>query len=326
MKNLRKNIVHALGHIPGEKSRAMIESRLNDPSEKVQDEAIHALRGRHSGDGARAALELMLIKSSDMLRLSATEELASLGDAQADAWLEQATQSPDAAIRAGAMNAWGKRGDDRALAALEKALSDPDARTHDNAVYALGQIGGDRALTLLESVLNDPRADARYVAVLAIGNIGGERAVSILEPLLNHKDNQLRYDALVALSKTGSDRVRAIYHSALNNSHTWVRKRAVIVLADMGDETVIAEVGTPTATRGMGTEGLSAVMHNDSSGYSENSYRNGLHSIDFYGGSCIGPKWLPILERALASREHFMPAMAVQFARSLGARNALYRF
>jgi HEAT repeat protein len=131
--------------------------------------------------------ELEKLGSPDPLRRNeAVEALAAIGR-RAVPGVRRLAASPDAGVRAAALDTLGRIGDPGAAATLQDGLADGDEQVRAQAARGLAAIGHPAALDALLRTLDDD-SDPMHVdhtpAVLALGGMG----LDAVEPLLERME------------------------------------------------------------------------------------------------------------------------------------------
>jgi HEAT repeat protein len=248
-ENLPLRLPHAIAIIGGAETVPVLIQALNHPNVSIRQRAAWALgdlgpaaqaavpalrealqnpetrrdaaRGLGDiGEGSAAAVpDLIALLADDRADDAAVNALGQIGRAAVPA-LIRAVESPNAAIRKGAVDALRRMRSDAAPAVevLIVALEDEDLRF--NAVDALGEIGpaAEAAIPAIVPLLGN--TDVDYVAVDALVNIG-ERAVPATIGALESPDANTRSNAIQVLRQIGPGAAAAVpVLTELLNDHT----------------------------------------------------------------------------------------------------------
>lgn len=149
----------------GRVSETLADLAARDPDRDVRILAATALG---ESDRARAGLEALL----------------------------QATEDPDVAVAAAAVESLGSMGDPRALDRLAELAAGDDPWLRSAAVVALGALEHEAALPVLVQALADPISSEP--AARALERLGDVRTLDAVRPLLDHDHPRVRRHALDA--------------------------------------------------------------------------------------------------------------------------------
>ncbi|MBI5498855.1 MAG: HEAT repeat domain-containing protein [Deltaproteobacteria bacterium] len=148
--------------------------------------------------------------------------------------LVEGLDSPDAAVRAGALEALVRLEDTEHVAAVLPLLEDADGLVRARAAAYFTAARDERAVEALSALLEGTDAEAAGEAAGALGAIGGSEARATLERALGAADGSIAAAAAQALARIGeAESVRAILDAASRMS-AYDRGRLVEAIVSFG--------------------------------------------------------------------------------------------
>jgi len=144
--------------------------------------------------------------------------------------LERSLASPDAAVRARAVLAWGRLQDSTSVPTLEPLLADRDAAVRREAAFALGQVGHRSARPGLERALDDRDPAVVALAVEALGKLGDHAATARIAPFVSRGTAEQRMRACESLWRLADSTAAGALLAALGAREPEVRWRVVYAL------------------------------------------------------------------------------------------------
>ncbi len=171
---------------------------------------------------------------------AATEALARLSGEGVAQNLIKMLDSPDAAIRAKALEIVTLRKEEAALPAAMKAASDADTKVRTAAYKALGAMAGAGELGQLVQMLVKAATDAERTAIqqslaLAAGRVEGPAGTAPVVAALGKAAGTAKVSLLAVLARVGGDGALKAVQGELASTDAEVKKAAVRALADWKD-------------------------------------------------------------------------------------------
>ncbi|MDR1625690.1 MAG: HEAT repeat domain-containing protein [Spirochaetia bacterium] len=171
-----------------------------DISRDLREDIVLAL-GEMKAEGAVAFLiSLLEDEDEDMtLRRYACDSLGKIGDSQALPAIKAALGSPDNLLRSFAISSLGYFPGDENAGVLTAALRDSFPRVRELAAERLGDMGYEEAVDILiYRARRDPDRKVRQAAFRSLSKIGSSEAVAFLQEFLEGERNALDLRSLAA--------------------------------------------------------------------------------------------------------------------------------
>jgi len=179
------------------------------PSEESKLEIITALGETGSKEGVPFLSEL--VKNTDeksILRMSALDALAKIGDEESLGTVIEAVSSPDPNVRSSAVAALAPFSGEASENAVLEAFRDSYYRTRMGAAQAAGKRRLESAVPFLRyRAENDEVPNVKDEAIKALGAINNEEAMSVLNSLFSERRNsdRVRITAADMLLRNNAD-------------------------------------------------------------------------------------------------------------------------
>ncbi|MBA7639405.1 hypothetical protein ES703_47063 [subsurface metagenome] len=170
---------------------AELEKLRPEDGERVQEALLSAIENQ------REQFEV---------RRRAIEAIAPLTLPRVKEIIQQAYESDNAKMRAGALYAMGRNCDPLWLPTLVKELGSQDPEMRFEAVVACGELGAEEAVPHLIRLISDVDSQVQLSAIAALGQIGSSETEEALRKCLEHPDEHIRQAAKEALEEVGFDR------------------------------------------------------------------------------------------------------------------------
>lgn len=162
-----------------------------------------SVRDTENASHAVESLSTALEDDESLVRWSAAEALALIGDRYAVPALLSALSDRNWTVRVAAIRAIGEIEAHEAIQKLINSLNDPYIIVREAAAETLGKIADVTAADALVQALNDEDSCVRFAVVQALGELGDSLVVPELVSLLNDEDISIRWAAIEALGKIG---------------------------------------------------------------------------------------------------------------------------
>ncbi|MFW6174995.1 MAG: HEAT repeat domain-containing protein [Chloroflexota bacterium] len=133
------------------------------------------------------------------VRRRCLEAIAVFQDDVVEAFIEEAYEHEDLAMRQSAVHAMGRNCDEQWLDHVVPELDNFDPAVRYEATLALGQIGDESHIGDVSRMLDDEDLEVQVAAVMAIGYIGGQKATRTLRSLVRSQDPAVKQAANDAL-------------------------------------------------------------------------------------------------------------------------------
>jgi len=203
---------------------------------EVREGAIEALciLAAEEGEAVQRIAGKLAVAGIPEKRRDAALLFAALADADK---LSLLIKDEDPMVRKTAVNALAGIGNEAGAGHLVMALVDEDPDVRIAAAGALGESGGAEALAPLLLVLRDEDPWVKCAALKSLGKLRHEGALQAIMDLLDTStDGLLTITALEALAGIGGERVPGVVRRALENSDEEVVKAAIDILSRHGGE------------------------------------------------------------------------------------------
>jgi HEAT repeat protein len=204
-------------------------------------------------DGAMAVLAQGLLqhRGPPQVRQALAEALAATGVQGVDYFFRQATQHPDAGVRAAAVLGLTltQTASESDLPALEAALGDEDTRVREAVVRGLAHLGLDAATRWLARILWDGDDTLRPAAAKALAQCG-EEGVAYLHKAVESEDVMVRRAAVLGLAQAEAREV--LLEIAREDTQWIVRSGAAAALDELEAREKIQSVAPPPEIEQLG--------------------------------------------------------------------------
>jgi HEAT repeat protein len=198
---------YRLGDMGSERAIGPLIAALEDPDRDVRTAAARSI-GQLAAVDAVPVLVLS-IAGGTIPRAIASWALIQIGPGAAEP-LAPLLESPDASVRAAAIDVLGLIGSPAAAPVVARGLSDPAPEVRARAARSLARVGGQVELEALRARLDDPVTFVRVTSATALGELHDRDAV---EPLIRQAQED-EYDAARAaaraLARIAPGRVREL--------------------------------------------------------------------------------------------------------------------
>mgnify|MGYP001178229652 FL=1 len=157
----------------------------------------HFVVGAEGGESPRRSVEPGLVavwaayedeETAVPIRRAALEALGAASHPRVNAFIEEAYEHDDPAMRLSAIFAMGNSADPRWLPTILEELTSPIPEVRAEAATAAGAMGSSDAIPLLTELTQDEDDEVIAAAIVALGQIGGEQVQAILSELLEDPD------------------------------------------------------------------------------------------------------------------------------------------
>jgi HEAT repeat protein/cyclophilin family peptidyl-prolyl cis-trans isomerase len=202
---VRLRAVEVIGRIQDVTDVDVLVSMLDDPDQRVVNEALFAL-GQAGADSAAAGALVQFCKSAKGERLVlGLEALGKIGGPAAAEFMMESMHNFDASIRAEAALAMARAADPVTVPALLIAIHDPDAGVAWRAIYGLEKNENDRVGKSITSFLNNRNPLVRQYTARTLGKQQYSDAVDPLTAVLTDRDIRVVINAARALGEIAED-------------------------------------------------------------------------------------------------------------------------
>lgn len=196
-------------------------------------EFVKTLKGTSETHHAVEKLSSALDDEQSLVRWTAAEALASIGDNHAADALLSALDDTSWTVRLEAVRALSEIESPIAIPGLLKSLNDPSHLVREAAATALGKIGDVTVADALVKALRDPDSFVQRAAVQALGRVGDSLVVPELINLLADADYHVRWAIVETLGEIGDPSAIPALITCLNDmsSPEWEEKRLCDIAA-----------------------------------------------------------------------------------------------
>jgi HEAT repeat protein len=215
---------------------------LSSENAQLRLEGIKSLRRLAQFDpGARKAIRDMLNDPNERVRQEAADALGDLGDKEAAPLLARMLGDPDAGVREKAIDALGKVGASEAGASIAQLLSDPSGDVRKEAADVLGRLKAREGTNALLQALTDSNEDVRGEAIASLGEVGAVEAVPYLKQMYETNPGRHLIRLITALRALGDEgpfqqEVVRLSQVALSSDDARAREEAVQTLSRFARE------------------------------------------------------------------------------------------
>ena len=201
------------------------------------------------GTDALAAMVVALDWAPPGLQVQLIQCIGSRPDERTVPDILKLVRSPEAPVRAAAVDALGRIGDGRALPDLQKAMGDPDASVRATAADACVRIGQallaagnkQQAGETFAAVLATGKTEAAWIGALTgLGEVGDTKALTVIRPFLKQENRRVRVAAIAAAAKLSGEEATQALAESLVGAPSMV---AVTVLRALGERADAAALG-----------------------------------------------------------------------------------
>jgi HEAT repeat protein len=331
-EDIRIAVIQALGSIGGKEAVAALRRLLKSKDGDVRSNVARAL-GLVGEEGVIGDLSETLKKDPyKWARCSAASALGTIGTKEAveallEAWpgadhyeyltiIETLGMTDNSELVERLIEEWkiyqygrgaiaevlGMIGDERAIETLRSGLSDKDGYVRGWCAAALAYIGDPRVVPELRRLLRDEDSDVRSRACEALGVFRDGESLRDLINLASDEDEETRRSAIWALGEIGDKQAIDTLLGALNDEDRFVREQAMWSLGSFASEDFL--------------EPLLEVFRKDA--------WPGCRGVAAEQIALIGGKrMLPLLVRALKSRDSYVREGAVKGLARIGGTKAV---
>jgi len=245
---VRESALELLGIAGDARAVPEIAHLLHDPD--IAPAACRALQ-TIPGTDALAALVVALDWAPPGLQVQLLRCIGSRPDQRTMPDVLKLVRSPEAPVRAAAVDALGRIGDGRALPELQKALGDPDASVRAAAADACLRLG--RALlaagskqgageTFAAVLANGKTEPAWTGALTGLGEIGDAKALAAIRPFLKHDNRRVRVAAIAAAAKLPGTEATQALAASLAGAPSMVAVTVLRALGERADATALGAI------------------------------------------------------------------------------------
>jgi putative membrane-bound dehydrogenase-like protein len=229
-------ILAALGDQPAAEARcyleAVVRDRRHSPANRLAALALFA--GGLDGAESAPLLELAQALEDGLILADALRRTGKYPKLPAVALLTRKLNSPEAQVRAAAIEALGELRAMEGRAPLLALLQDKDVRVRRAAAGAAGQLGARQAIEPLLKLATDADPAVRHASLDSLRRLREPRAVPLAVAALG--DRQLEIRALECLGELGGpEQARAVTEWAKSNPSTEALTAAMRVLTSWRD-------------------------------------------------------------------------------------------
>jgi HEAT repeat protein len=180
------------------------ESEWQDRRKAVESLQEYAGTLRNAPDSeAIAKLASALHDDETLVRWTAAEALATIGDTTATPALLAALHDKSWTVRAAAVRALSEIDSDEAMPGLLETINDPNSFVRETTVAILGKVGNSAVAQQLLGALQDTDSFVRRAAARTLGQIADKAIVPDLLELLDDENDAVRWATIESLGKIG---------------------------------------------------------------------------------------------------------------------------
>ncbi len=150
--------------------------------------------------------------------------------------LQQAMQSEEAFIRAGAVRAVGESGDPTLIPLLEKGAQDFYPTTRQFSLQAIRHLSPKKAKILARERLEDSNIWVKSTALDLLAELGDTESIPAIEPLLKAPDRMVRLAAAYTLVQLGKPQYFSELAGSVKGGNIVQRFQGITYLGKIGDE------------------------------------------------------------------------------------------
>lgn len=168
------------GQAPGFATRGEAEERLTHPDAQVRLRTVREIERAGDADYLPLVTARLAAETHSFVIASLVKTVGRLGGMAQIEVIRPHLASPDARVRANAIEGLAMIGDSSIVDLVRPLVEDPDNRVAANALLALSLFNAFTALAPIERMLASSRSGMRESAIHALREIGGPHALDLL--------------------------------------------------------------------------------------------------------------------------------------------------